>query len=294
VDEILVTEPGQVVTITPTEGGGIGSWDVRAARHGLTSVLRRRPEVYHAKLRALEAEPETAAGPSDAVGPASIHDIVKVREPGLSKRLRYDGYERRSGLVHLLPIDTQPEAFPAADLHELAGAVDRAYEVRAIGEREVTLVSPGNVEVAKTIRVAGDRAAPTLELEVSVTNRGAAPLEALLAVEWALNMLGGGRNPAAWIDAGEGRQSFDSRGAVDDVIQFACGNEHVGVAVASELEPPASAWWSSIDTVSLSEDGFERNHQGSCIVFTWPVASLPGERSTVAMKFGVRARGAPA
>jgi alpha-amylase len=292
VDELLITEPGQVVTITPTEGGGIGSWDVRAARHGLTSVLRRRPEAYHAKLRSLEAGPEAATGTEDpdADGPASIHHIVKVREPGLSKRLHYDGYERRSGLVHLLPIDTEPEAFPAADLRELAGPVDRPYEVREIGEREVTLVSPGDWSVTKAIRFAGDREAPELTLAVSVSNRGSAPLEALLAVEWALNMLGGGRNPDAWLDPGKRRQAFDSRGAVDDVARVACGNDHVGVAVMTELEPRAAAWWSSIDTVSLSEDGFERNHQGCCLVFSWPLELEPGASVTVRMTQRVTVR----
>ncbi|MGD8685118.1 MAG: DUF1925 domain-containing protein, partial [Chloroflexota bacterium] len=46
-DELLVSTPGQVVTIKPNEGGGIGSWDARAARHAMTSVMRRREEAYH-------------------------------------------------------------------------------------------------------------------------------------------------------------------------------------------------------------------------------------------------------
>ena len=46
-DELLVTAPGQIVALKPNEGGGIGSWDARAARHALASVMRRRPEAYH-------------------------------------------------------------------------------------------------------------------------------------------------------------------------------------------------------------------------------------------------------
>jgi hypothetical protein len=57
----------------------------------------------------------------------------------------------------------------------------------------------------------------------------------------------------------------------------------VGIELAASLEPRASAWWSSIDTVSLSEDGFERNHQGCCLVFTWPIALEPGAATTVRM-----------
>ncbi len=53
--EVRLAERGQVVTIKPSEGGGIGAWDIRAARHALASVLRRRPEAYHETLRAHDA-----------------------------------------------------------------------------------------------------------------------------------------------------------------------------------------------------------------------------------------------
>ncbi len=55
VPELVVTSPGQSLVIKPSEGGGIGSWDIRASRHALLSILRRRPEAYHAKLVAFEA-----------------------------------------------------------------------------------------------------------------------------------------------------------------------------------------------------------------------------------------------
>ena len=95
-DELLVSTPGQVVAIKPSEGGGIGSWDVRAVRHALASVMRRRPEAYHDTLRAADSGEveEQEAGE----GAVSIHDLIKVNEPGISKRLWYDAYERRSGL----------------------------------------------------------------------------------------------------------------------------------------------------------------------------------------------------
>ncbi|TMC66341.1 MAG: DUF1925 domain-containing protein, partial [Chloroflexi bacterium] len=47
-DEVLLTHPGQVVAVKVDEGAGVGSWDLRAPRHALTAVLRRRPEAYHA------------------------------------------------------------------------------------------------------------------------------------------------------------------------------------------------------------------------------------------------------
>ena len=102
-DELLVSTPGQVVMLNPSEGGGIGSWDIRAVRHALTSVLRRRPEAYHDTLRA--ADTGEMAEQDAGQGAASIHDLVKVNDPGMSDRLWYDRYERLSGLVHVLPTD---------------------------------------------------------------------------------------------------------------------------------------------------------------------------------------------
>jgi alpha-amylase/alpha-mannosidase (GH57 family) len=43
-DEIRLATDGEVVALELDEGGGIGAWDIRAARHALTGVLRRRPE----------------------------------------------------------------------------------------------------------------------------------------------------------------------------------------------------------------------------------------------------------
>ena len=54
--EAILEERGQVLTVKPTEGGGVASWDIRAARHALAAVLRRRPEAYHDILRAAADE----------------------------------------------------------------------------------------------------------------------------------------------------------------------------------------------------------------------------------------------
>ncbi|MFL5757788.1 MAG: alpha-amylase/4-alpha-glucanotransferase domain-containing protein, partial [Chloroflexota bacterium] len=64
IDEALLADEGQVVSVKLDEGAGIGSWDVRAARHALAAVMRRRPEAYHETLRARErtrAEAEAGA-----------------------------------------------------------------------------------------------------------------------------------------------------------------------------------------------------------------------------------------
>ena len=54
------------------------------------------------------------------------------------------------------------------------------------------------------------------------------------------------------------------------------GNAQIGIRIETAVIPPADAWWSSIDTVSNSEGGFERIHQGSALLLSWPVSIAPG------------------
>ena len=173
--EVLVSDEGQVVAVKPGEGGGIGSWDIRAARHALAAALRRRPEAYHETLRAHEAAGATTPPEVEGEGhadvddqgdvggaPASIHDLVMVKEAGLSARLFYDDHELRSGLVRFLAPDTTPEAFATAAATELGDLRDGEFAVDHLAPGQVSLSRHGAVAgqpvtVGKTIRLLGDR-----------------------------------------------------------------------------------------------------------------------------------------
>ena len=295
-DELLVSTPGQVVAIKPGEGGGIGSWDARAVRHALASVMRRRPEAYHDTLRAADSGEveEQEAGE----GAVSIHDLIKVNEPGISRRLWYDAYERRSGLVHILPTGTTPDEFEQADFVELGGFVTGAFEVVEVGGDRVVLERKGSARIGdgrsvplgvRTAYVFGpDRRVPTLDFSVEVTNSGSEALEALLGIEWALNMLGGGGNPSAWYAVGGDRGRFDARRVADGADHVSMGNSYIGVELESRPQPAAAAWWSSIETISVSESGFEGNHQGGCLLWVWPLRLEPGATARFALANLVR------
>lgn len=293
-DEILVTAAGQVAVIDPGEGGGLGTWDIRAVRHALTAVMRRRPEAYHAKLLASSADGGSGGGAPSATddhGAATIHQVVRSREPGLAALLRYDRYERRSGLVHLLEPGTTAAAFADGVAVELGDAVDGAYDVESIGAETVVLArevglrdSTGVVRVVKQFAFAGDRARPSLDLAVTVQNRSAEPVRFDLGVEWALTMLGGGANPAAFYRIGDESFAHDSRGQRTGIGSLASGNTYVGLELTTAVEPVADAWWSPIETISNSEHGFERIYQGSALLLTWPLELAPSEARTVSMR----------
>jgi alpha-amylase len=296
-DELLVRAPGQVVTVKPDEGAGIGSWDVRAVRHALASVMRRRPEAYHDTLRA--ADTGEIAQQEAGEGAVSIHDLIKVNEPGISKRLWYDAYERRSGLVHVLAATTTPERFEQAAFEELGDFVSGRFRVVEAGGNEIILEREGSVGsspagqrspviVRKRLVLGADRRTPTLDLTVDVVNRGDRPLDALLGVEWALNMLGGGGNPAAWYAVDGDRARFDAARVADVAHHVGMANQHVGIELESRTQPAGAAWWSSIETISVSESGFEANHQGGCLLWVWPLRLEPGGSLSVSVQMLIR------
>src|ERR1035437_2086380 len=73
IDEVLVTAPGQTVVVDLAEGAGISSWDLRASRGALASVLRRRPQAYHERLVAHDqAAAEQAVGDVIAPDPGTV------------------------------------------------------------------------------------------------------------------------------------------------------------------------------------------------------------------------------
>ncbi len=288
--EVYLADQGQVVTVKPNEGGGIGAWDVRAARHALAAVLRRRPEAYHETLRMHEAQAtalraaEAAAdesGASDA--PASIHEIVMAKEAGLAKRLHYDDHERRSALVRFLDPAATPEQYAIAEEREIGDFRDGEFRVDHLAPGQVSVSREGNVlgqpvTLSKTIRLIGGRLDPELIVELELHHRGAAAVEARLGVELGVHLLGGGGNPSAWYEVRGRRSAHDGTGTASGLDAIGYGNDWVGAAVTARPEPAADAWWSPIETVSNSESGFERVYQGSALLLSWQVRLEPGSQ----------------
>ncbi|HET7168951.1 MAG TPA: alpha-amylase/4-alpha-glucanotransferase domain-containing protein [Candidatus Limnocylindrales bacterium] len=282
VDEIRLAAEGQVVTVDLDNGAGIGDWDIRPVRHALTAVMRRRPEAYHEALRARAGEPTDPGPVADPDAPASIHDAFRVKEPGLVDHLVYDAYERRSGLIRFLPLDATASDWAMARAPELGDAVDGAFslvELRpglVVARRDAT-VAGATVSMTKTLTLGGNRRAPTLTLEVALEHRAGPPVDARFGVEWSMTMLGGGGNPAAWWDVRGERRGHDTSGVAEAISTIAQGNDYIGISVTTTTSD-ADAWWAPIETVSNSEDGFERVYQGSGLLLSWPARIGPGER----------------
>jgi 4-alpha-glucanotransferase len=293
-DEAILANAGQFVTVKLEDGGGIARWDLRAAAHPLAAVMRRRPEAYHDTLRRHEESAGHAATGQDAgdgASPASIHEVVRVKQEGLLEHLRYDAYERRAGLIRILPADVTPaDALSGAapelgDLRDGAWTLDALDADRVVARTDGSILTRGGagiaVDAVRSVVLAGGRRDPQLELGLEIVHRGETDdpqIDARVAIEWSTMLLGGGGNPAAWLEVNGRRTAHDATLERTGVVQQTAGNDFLGIEVETTLDHAVDTWIGPIRTVSNSEAGFELVYQGSTTLFTEPLRLRPGER----------------
>jgi 4-alpha-glucanotransferase len=304
--EALLANDAEIVGVKLDEGAGIGRWDLRAPRVPLAAVLRRRPEAYHETVRELDARLAASASDSGASGAIasgsgrtpdaddsavkSPHELAKVKQAGLSNWLRYDATERRSGLVRFIDPDVGFAAWDTdagADRGDFASGAWDCEELiadRLVVSHDGHVTIGGTAHPARaraTIAIGGGRLDPTLIHLVEVTNTGSSPFTARIGTEWSVMLLGGGANPAAYLELEGRRVPHDSRVSAEDAAGFGSGNEFLGVAVTTSVAPAADVWIAPIQTVSNSEGGYELVYQGSTALVGRVVTLEPGESATI-------------
>jgi 4-alpha-glucanotransferase len=140
-------------------------------------------------------------------------------------------------------------------------------------------LSPLPVYVKKTLFIpAGEE---KLFVSYSIENKGQARLHTSFASEWNINLLGGGGNEQAYYAIQQPQQGtnsrFDSTGEVSAVQSFRMGNSWLQQDMRFDLSTEATLWRFSIETITGSEAGFERTHQGSCATLMWPLILEAGQ-----------------
>ncbi len=266
--EIVVRTPALAVTLNPSRGGTITELAVLGRRHDLADVLTRRPEPYHALL-------DTAAGGD--IGLRSVHQPPPVKEAGLELLLAYDDFRRASLLDGLFPLD---------------GALDPvapwAQSRAALGE---TRLSPAVEVAADGATVVLSLTGEGLALDKHVTVRGAAlaaryrprrpdggPLEGRWGVQWNL-ALTAGSGPGRYLDLPD-RPSLASTGRLPGATGVTLVDEWLGLEARLTWSGGAELAWGPVETVSVSEGGYERIYQGLALLLAWPLAAHEGEMET--------------
>ena len=81
-----------------------------------------------------------------------------------------------------------------------------------------------------------------------------------------------------------GGDRLASRGELDGVGEVRLEDDWSGIRLAFQLEPACGFWRFPIETVSQSEDGFERNYQASSLLFHWRLSLEPGASEQIVVR----------
>jgi len=300
-DELLIESDQQNLYLDPQRGGALFEWDMRRSQHNLLCVMTRHEESYHETLRQYERarrKREQATTATDTIAradaePASPHTAVRVKEANLDQYLVVDRYRRCSLIDHFLPLGVPLSLCARGEYEEQGNFVEQPYDAQVTQDAAgitVTLSRKGQVRRAGALASLPVQVVKTLFLPLgeekliiryTLHNQGQTRLQTRFVCEWNLHLLGGGHNDQAYYRvAGQELldSHFDSTGEVTDVQQFHVGNAWLQQDMAFALSKPAALYRYSIETVTGSEGGFERNHQGSCFLLNWGLALAADQR----------------
>jgi 4-alpha-glucanotransferase len=270
--EVVVRTDALGLTLRPSRGGSLTELVWMRGEVDVADVLTRRPEAYHRKV---EDRPR-GSEPGEV---KTIHSAPEVKEAGLTSLLRYDRFRRASLLDGLFPSVGELDPLEPWDAARfVVGERPLEHDVQT-SPHEVavrcSLSDPDGLPltVEKSVVVPADDPVVTVSYRLRWTGEG--PLEARWSVQCNLTLSAG--EAAGRYFRTAGHPSLGSRGHLVRADGLAMIDEWLGCELALACATPAEVAWAPVETVSLSETGFERIYQGSALLFSWPLALAPGE-----------------
>jgi 4-alpha-glucanotransferase len=261
--EIYFTSERYAAILNPADGATICAIDCRQSNTALINSLARRRESYHANIKNLHA--------NKSQGAASIHEQTRTKEEGLDRWLQYDRWPRNCFRVLLFERNKTYEDAGNVKLDEDAALAGGPYGTLQMSATTATFVSEKSVDWPAEKSFSFNRTDQGFDVTCDVTLRRTAPGTAsvYLGLESVLNFLApsapdryfeiaGTRYPLRW-------------GAHVPASDLRVVDEWQGVSVRLSAPGARDFWITPIETVSESEDGFERIYQGSQIIAIWPI-----------------------
>ena len=272
-NELLFTSLEAQALVKPNDGGTLAALDFRPAAATLVNSVLRHPEAYHTRLREAAGKPATGAV-------ASIHEQTRVKEPGLERFLRYDRWPRHAFRVMIFDPDRTHADFEILELREDAGFAGGIFTVKNSAPNEAELFRSDSLTLqgrtdsapAKLLLLKQYTFSPAtngFEAACAITLKFKEVLEKPVAVgiESVINLLAP-TEPDRFFETPLGKKNLRFSGSMPGpILRMEDGWQRVRVSLHAPLVE--DFWVAPIETVSESEEGFERVYQGSQILAVW-------------------------
>jgi len=281
-EEVILKNRFLNLFIAPYYGGSIFELDYKPSSMNLLDTMTRRREGYHSKL--------AAAGETDDEAGGSIHDRIEAKEKGLEKYLIYDWHRRVSFLDHFFDKGITLQQFSANDYNEKGDFVNQPFMAELNkdddSELSVTMQRLGhvwinnvwaNIYIHKVIILKAGNS--SFEVRYRIENRSDSHLMTEFGVETAWSLLAG-NSPDRFYHINGAKlkpSSMDSTGVTAHSDIIGLRDEAFKYDINIKAEPEVDWWRFPIETVSLSEAGFERNYQQSTVMAVTSLDIKPGE-----------------
>ena len=271
-DELLFTAPEYQALVKPSDGGTLTALDFRPTASTLINSILRRPEPYHARLRDPNYRPATST--------AAAYEQTRVKEAGLERFLRYDRWPRHTfRLLFFDPARTHAD-YEALELQEDPGFAGDEFAADDWEAHNCELTREGILAFQSGNGAIGAQLIVTKHLSFGPAPQGCeiacelriqlgAPLEKPMAIgiESVVNLLAP-TEPDRFFETPDGPQNLRFSGVLPGpALRMEDRWQRLRIA----LHAPAAQhfWIAPIETVSESEEGFERVYQGSQILAMW-------------------------
>ncbi|MCX5781956.1 MAG: DUF1926 domain-containing protein [Elusimicrobia bacterium] len=249
-NEVIYESSGQNIYFSPHNGGTIFEWDFIPKEINVLNVLTRRREAYHKRLKEFLSKTHHQASEI-----RTIHDFIRVKEVNLDRFLTYDWYRRASLVDHFLHPNTKFDELRKGQYAEQGDFVLGAYAFK-IEKNKIIMKRDGivwenqnplkvNIEKAITPSKTG------LNIIYKIKNLEKRNIEILFAPEFNYAF-------SSFVE--------NDNAELKSVNKWMRKDEHFKFTVEMIFSSSLDLNIFPLETVSLSEGGFEKTHQGTVVI----------------------------
>jgi alpha-amylase len=296
-DEEVILKNPEMVLLFGSRGGSLLEMDDRSKAFNILGTLTRRKEGYHHNL--LESREQASGDEASTAETRTIHEIFDSKEKGLDQYLHFDRYRRVSFLDHFISEPMDFESFRRCQYQEEGDFIQEPYEIEVKGEGrdlEVFFSRSGGLrrdggedptKIEKSFFIPTHQKG--VKASYQITYKGK-PRKTNFGIEFNINLLAGDAPDRYYNIPGHPLEDrkLSSVGAIKDVAEVHLVDEWNKMEVILKADKSCSLWRFPIETVSLSESGFERIFQGSCLFLYWPLDLGPDKRFEIGVELGIQ------
>ncbi len=265
----IILSNHDIRVIFTSYGGAVRELDVRRKRFNLVNTFARHEENYHQKLFTVDNTDQSTA---------SIHDRITTKEDNLEDYLHYDTHPRWMMLDHFFDAAVKPDQLMNNLYVECGDFVRKEFDMK-LNINSVVFMADGlvnsqQVEMKKMVSLSASK----LKFKIHLRNLSDDRLDCHYAPEFNFSLLGG-HTPDRYYLADNIRLRnpyLDSTG-VSIATVFSLVTEWEGIDCQLKFDGDTKILRYPVETVSMSEGGFERIYQSSVVLPIWKIKLEPQE-----------------